>query len=354
MKGVARAICAAMRLFFTSLLALGLVFLASLAQAAFINGQNYTPLAAWVRANGFYGYTLNRGNEIILTNRNSRFVFDVDSAQAQINGVNVRLSFPVAGQKNIPSISQFDIETTIRPLLYPQRLPAKKILTICIDPGHGGKDTGEHVGGFFGRSEKTYTLALALELRDQLKKAGFKVVMTRTTDAFIKLPERAAIANQNGADLFVCLHFNAAQTEKDQIQGPETYCITPTGANSSNDRGENGEFDTTANVGPTLGNRNEQKSLLLAYQLQKSLVENLHAYDRGVKHARFEVLRETAMPGILLEGGFMTHPVEGRRIFDAGYRKQMAAAIVRGILTYQRLTAPPIVPPASNKSSKPK
>jgi len=268
----------------------------------------------------------------------------VDSAQAEINGVQVRLSFPVANAKGTPLITQFDLDKMVRPLLFPSRyVEPKKITTICLDPGHGGKDTGEHVGGFFGHSEKTYTLLLAFELRDQLTKDGFNVILTRKTDTYVTRSDRATFANQHKADLFVCLHFNAAQSQKNEIEGPETYCITPTGVNSSNDHGESGEFDTGANVSPTIGNRNEQKSLLLAYQLQKALVDNLNANDRGVKRARFQVLREIEMPGVLIEGGFMTHPVEGKKIYDSAYRKQMAAAIVKGILAYQKLTTSPVI-----------
>ena len=213
-------------------------------------------------------------------------------------------------------------------------------MTICLDPGHGGKDTGNHVGfGFFGHSEKTYTLALALELRDQLRRAGFKVVLTRSSDNFVELPARPAVANRSGADLFVSLHFNAAQAGKNEVSGPETYCITPVGAASSNAQGEGG------NYGITTANRFENQSLLLAYRMERSLVQNLGVTDRGVRRARFAVLRDAAMPAILIEGGYMTHPTEGKRIFDAAYRRQMAAAIVKGILAYQKLTAP-AVPPA--------
>jgi N-acetylmuramoyl-L-alanine amidase len=267
-------------------------------------------------------------------------VFDVDSAQAEINGVNVRLSFPVANLRSVPLIAQMDLDKTVRPLLYPSRyLAPKRITTICLDPGHGGKDTGNRVGGlFFGHSEKTYTLALALELRDQLKKLGFKVVLTRSTDAFVELPARPAIANRSGADLFVSLHFNAIQAGKSDVQGPETYCITPVGATSSNAQGEGGGY------GATTANRCETQSLELAYQMERALVKNLGVPDRGVRHARFAVLRDAAMPAILIEGGYMTHPGESKRIFDATYRKQMASAIVKGILAYQKLTAPPVPP----------
>ena len=185
------------------------------------------------------------------------------------------------------------------------------------------------------RQEKNYTLPLALELRDQLKKAGFSVVLTRSTDTTVKLPDRPALANRLKADLFVSLHFNATVAGRDEVEGPETYCITPIGASSSNERIENTEYGSTVGTGLTLANRNEQKSLLLAYQVQKALVRNLAANDRGVKRARFAVLRDAAMPAILIEGGFMTHPAESKRIYDATYRRQMAQAIVKGILAYQ-------------------
>ncbi|HEX3857339.1 MAG TPA: N-acetylmuramoyl-L-alanine amidase [Verrucomicrobiae bacterium] len=344
-----------MKKLFLPLVLFWLAFCASPAHAAFINGQNYVPLADWARGNGFYGFTRDHGQEIILTNRAARLVFDVDSAQAEINGVNVRLSFPVANQKGVSLISQLDLDKTIRPLLFPSRyVEPKKITTICLDPGHGGKDSGNRVGfGFFGHSEKTYTLLLAFELRDQLKKLGFRVVLTRNSDTFVDLPVRPAIANRNGADLFISLHFNAAQTGKDEVEGPETYCITPVGAASSNAQGDGGDH------GATTANRFENKSLLFAYQMEKSLVQNLNVNDRSARRARFAVLRDAAMPAILIEGGYMTNPTEGKKIYDAAYRKQMAAAIVKGILAYQKLTAPaaPVPktnPPGSNKISRTK
>jgi N-acetylmuramoyl-L-alanine amidase len=316
--------------------------------AGSINGQSYVPLADWARGNGFHDFTRNRGDEIILTNRTARLVFDVDSAQAEINGVNVRLSFPVANAKGVPLIAQLDLDKTVRPLLFPSRyVEPKRITTICLDPGHGGKDSGNRVGsGFFGHNEKTYTLELALELRDQLKKLGFNVVLTRNKDTYVELPDRPVLANRRGADLFVSLHFNATQAGKNEVEGPETYCITPIGASSSNAQGEGGDS------GATTANRYENKSLLLAYQMEKSLVQNLGANDRGVRRARFAVLRDAAMPAILIEGGYMTHPSEGKKIFDPAYRKQMAAAIVKGILAYQKLTAP-VIPPSLDETNHP-
>ena len=329
---------------FLMLVALGFALCAGSADAALVNGRNYVALADWARANGLNAVWSKRGAEVIVTNRTTRLVFDVDSAQAEINGVNVRLSFAVANVKGAPFIAQLDVDKTIRPLLFPARyLDPQTITTICLDPGHGGKDSGNRVGGrFFGNSEKTYTLALALELRDQLKRAGFNVILTRSKDVYPELPARPALANRAGADLFVSLHFNAAQSGKNEVDGPETYCITPVGASSSNAQGEGG------GSGATTANRCENKSLLFAYQMQKALVQYLRADDRGVRRARFAVLRDAAMPAILIEGGYMTHPAESKKIFDPAYRKQMAAAIVRGIINYQKLSAPPSPPPRTN------
>ncbi|HTY87372.1 MAG TPA: N-acetylmuramoyl-L-alanine amidase [Candidatus Acidoferrum sp.] len=308
------------------------------APAASVNGQPYVPLMDWARANGFRCSWLRWGDEIALTNRTTRLVFDRNSRTASINGVNVWLSFPVAVDRGTPYIAQLDLNTVIRPLISLPRPDARPMTTICIDPGHGGKDTGNHT---FWRSEKTYTLALALELRDQLKRAGFNVILTRSKDAFVDLPDRSALANRRGADLFVSLHFNATQVGRDQVQGPETYCITPVGASSSNAQGEG------ANYGPTTGNRCQDRSLLLAYQMEKSLVRNLGLPDRGVRRARFAVLRDATMPAILIECGYMTHPAESKKIYNAGYRQQLAQAMVKGILAYQKLTVPPLPPRTS-------
>jgi N-acetylmuramoyl-L-alanine amidase len=324
--------------FLMLLIALGLVFYLTPAPAASINGQNYVPLAEWARANGLKCYWLKRDDEMVATNRTTRLVFDKDSRMVEVNGINVALSFPVAADRGTLLIAQLDLNTAIRPLLFPPKAAATRITTICLDPGHGGKDAGNHT---FWHSEKTYTLALALELRDQLKKAGFNVILTRSKDAYVDLPDRPALANRRGADLFVSLHFNATPTGKNEVEGPQTYCITPVGASSTDAQGEG------ANYGPTTANRVEQRSLLFAYQMERSLVQSLRVPDRGVRRARFAVLRDAAMPAILIEGGYMTHPGESKRIYSVTGRRQMSLAIVKGILAYQRLVSPP--PPTTNR-----
>lgn len=295
-------------------------------------------LGDWAGANGLRLVRNGRSDEFVVTNRNLRLVFEKDSRTAQINGVNVALSFPVAVDKGEVLVAQFDLAKTINPLIYLSKLSGRKISIICLDPGHGGKDSGYHVGWHY---EKIYTLALAAELQSQLKKAGFNVMLTRTKDKFVELTERPDVANRRGADLFVSLHFNATETGKNEVAGPETYCITPVGASSSNAQGEG------ANHGACIANRVENKSLLLAYQVQKALVKNLGVEDRSVRRARFAVLRDAEMPAILVESGYMTHPAEGRKIYDADYRRRIAAAIVKGILNYQKIVAPAALPAAA-------
>lgn len=326
---------------FVGLLAVCLVFGRAPAPAAAINGQSYVSLADWARVNGLRCGWVKYGDEMAVSNRNARLVFDRNSRMVEINGVDVALSYPVAADHGALLVAQLDCNTAIRPFLFPPApTAARRITTICLDPGHGGKDTGNHT---FWHSEKTYTLALAQELRDQLQKAGFNVILTRSRDTYVDLPERPALANRRGADLFVSLHFNATQTGKDQVEGPETYCITPVGASSTNARGEGGDY------GPTPANRNEVWSLLFAYQIEKALVRNLNVPDRGVRRARFAVLRDARMPAILIECGYMTHPAESKRIYSSAGRRLMAQAIVRGILAYQKQTSPPPRPPVAAK-----
>lgn len=253
-------------------------------------------------------------------------VFPKDSREVEIGGVHVCFSFPVLLRNGTAYISQTDVETALRPLLFPPKnARTSKIKTIVIDPGHGGKDPGNIIGS---QQEKKYTLLLAQELADQLRRAGFNVALTRSSDSFVPLPDRPQIARRRGADLFISVHWNELPGNR-QMKGAQTFCLTPAGATSSNSGGRG--------IGtPSAGNHNNSKNMLLAYSVQKSLLTNLGVEDRGVRRARFWILRDASMPAILIEGGFMSNPTEARRIFDAGYRQRMASAIVSGIKAYQR------------------
>jgi N-acetylmuramoyl-L-alanine amidase len=312
---------------------LALMFLPQMRAAGRGNNvrPNYVSLTEWARANVFSIRWLERDKTLELTGRGSRLMFNTDSRsdarKAQINGVQVWLAFPILNQNGRTLISQIDLTDTLGPVLSPPKMPKGfGVKTICIDPGHGGKDPGNRAGS---NEEKKYTLLLAQETSAQLRAAGFNVILTRGGDSFVDLSERPDIARRRNADLFLSLHFNSTEEGRNDVKGTEVYCLTPAGATSTNARGEG---DTRWVV----GNRSDEKNMLLAYQMQKSYTKNLDVEDRGVKRARFQVLREVTVPAILIEGGFMSHPTEARKIYDSAYRKQMARAIVDGILAYKK------------------
>jgi len=296
------------------------------------SGRPYVRLGGWARANEFAVRWRERDRSLLLSNRLARVVFNLDPRldcrRAAINGIEVWLAFPILSRNGATYISQLDLEDTLAPVLSPHaNPPGLKLKTICLDPGHGGNDPGYLLAS---REEKDYTLQLAQELRDQLKRLGFNVVLTRSTDVKVPLDGRPELARKRGADLFVSLHFNSAGLHHPEVDGTEVYCLTPDGAFSTNAGGE-------GNPRWCAGNRHNENNMLLAYQIQKALVKNLAVDDRGVKRARYEVLREATMPAVLIEAGFMSNPAERRKIFDPAYRRQMAQAIAEGILAYKRI-----------------
>lgn len=294
-----------------------------------IRDQSHVRLTEWARWQGLEVRWLQRGETLQLTKGGVRLQLRVDSREASFNGVQIWLLLPLAARNGDVYLSQLDIDATFRPLLSPPRNSrGKKVRVICLDAGHGGKDPGNRAAG---RLEKEYTLRLTLELREQLRRAGFKVVLTRSGDSYPELSDRSAIARRSGADLFLSLHFNATGSRREEVSGSEVYALTPAGAASTNSRGEG------AASGAFPGNRADDQNLLLAYQLQRALVGELRSQDRGVRRARFEVLREATMPAALIEAGFLSHPAEGRWISTADYRRRMARAIVDGIRAYREI-----------------
>ena len=298
------------------------------AEAVQVSAPSYVRLVDWAKANGFNSRWLKPEETILLSRNGSKLVMTVDSREAQINGVQVWLLLPVVARYRSLCVAQLDVDRTLRPLLSPPRAQSgTKIRTICLDPGHGGKDPGNEVGS---NQEKHFTLLLAQEVRSELARAGIKATLTRTTDTFVDLPTRPELAKRRGTDLFVSLHFNAADAGRSTVQGAEVYCLTPVGASSTNARGEG------AGAGWFTGNQHDDQNLFLAYQVQKSLTRYLAVADRGVRRARFAVLRDAVMPAVLIEAGFMSNPAEGRKIFTSEYRQKMARAIVDGLLAYKR------------------
>jgi|SRR5581483_5827120 len=294
-----------------------------------IAGREYARLSDWARTRDLAVRWLKHDESIEVAGANTRILLQIHSPEAQFNGVELRLLFPLAQKGDVVWISYLDLKSTFEPLLSPPHLKRGALLkTICLDPGHGGKDPGFQVGS---NQEKKLTLLLSQELQTQLKRAGWKVSLTRTRDSFVELPSRPDLARRRRADLFVSLHFNSTEAGAGSVNGAEVYCLTPPGAPSTNAGGEG------AGAGSFAGNRYNDESLLLAYQLQKYLTQRVPVEDRGVHRARFWVLRDALMPAVLIEAGFLSHPVEGRKISSPAYRRQLASAIVEGLAAYKKV-----------------
>ncbi len=291
------------------------------------SGRDFVRLTDWARGNRYDVRWLKWNEAVQLTNRYSRLVFSKDSKEAEINGVNVRLCYPIVMRDGVGYIAEMDLAETLRPVLSPPRNGRGRLIkNIVVDPGHGGNDPGFQEGS---HQEKKYTLLLAQELCEQLKRAGFKASLTRTSDASLDKALRPDIARRRVADLFISVHWNSAGSVRNDVKGTETYCLTPTGAPSTN------AGNDTSGAETRVGNRNNAKNMYFAYMLQRSLVKNLGVEDRGVHRARFAVLCPAEMPAVLIEGGFMSHPAESKKIYDPGYRRQMAKAIVEGVQNYK-------------------
>ncbi len=309
-------------------------------------GESYAALADWAAPRDFKLGWLNK-EDFQLTSRWAKLGFKVGSRKAEINGLTVWLSHPIYAHNEKPYISLVDLKTLIQPVLYPVAGPKRvPIKTIALDPGHGGKDPGNQAGK---QQEKKHTLLLAKEVQKKLTAAGLKVTLTRSTDTYVELHDRPYHAKKQKADMLISLHYNSLASGKNGVRGIEVYCLTPAGATSTHAQGEGLEHR------PSPGNSYDSQNILLAYQLQKNIVKNLNVEDRGLLRARWAVLRSAQMPAVLLEGGFMSDPVEAKRIFSDKYRRQLAQAIVDGVLAYKRTVDPAkrVSPPKNHPSTKP-
>ena len=271
-----------------------------------LEGSDYVRLAEWAEVSGFNMTWRGKNDPIELTNQTASLSFATDSRnarKAQISGVTVMLNLPVINRNGVPLISLADVQKSLEPVLFPHK-SAAQVRTICLDPGHGGR--GIRAISTDHCSRKKYTLLLAQAVEKLLQDAGFKVVLTRTTDVYVDLPERPAVASRAGADLFVSLHYNSDATRG--VNGVEIHCLPPAGMNSSNAGGGKSHDPAYA------GNAEDDRNMLLAYEMIKNITPKLPLEEIGIKRSHLAVLRgEAHMPAILIEGGFMTDAQDAKK-----------------------------------------
>ncbi|MBD1912058.1 MULTISPECIES: N-acetylmuramoyl-L-alanine amidase [unclassified Leptolyngbya] len=174
-------------------------------------------------------------------------------------------------------------------------------LTVVLDPGHGGYDPGAVGRG--GLEEEDVVLDVGLKVAQILEQQGVRVVMTRQGDTDIDLEPRVQIAENSNANIFVSIHANSISLSRPEVNGIETFYASPEGAR-------------------------------LGRVIHDSMIQFSGFNDRGLKSARFYVIRNTSMPAVLLEIGFVTGAHDAPLLADSDWRSQMSVAIARGILQY--------------------
>ncbi len=281
----------------------------------------------------FYGFSgdvtpINR--TIRLDNGKNQLEVTLDSREAIVNGVRNWLCFPVLQNHDGKFlVSRIDLAKTVEPQFRPHMIKnLGRIKTVVLDPGHGGVEKG--AASSYG-NEKDFTLDVALKLRPLLQAKGFNVVMTRDKDELVPLHERARIANATRDSIFVSIHFNATDANA-SATGFEIYSLTPRGAPSTQD---NSMLEHFLNM--QAGSPVDAPSVVLSTAVYHALLGYMPEFDRGVKRARFAVLRLTSLPAILVEGGFLTEREESRLIARSEWRARLAQAVATGIESYRGL-----------------
>lgn len=293
-----------------------------------VGSRDYLSVDNIAKFYGLIGNVDSTGKTVVLNNGRNQLQVTLDSREAVVNGVRNWLCFPVIAKDDKFLVSRIDLAKTIEPQLRPQMLPQKgKVQTIVLDPGHGGFDKGAR--NALG-TEKDFALDVARKLRPMLQKKGFKVVLTRENDVFIPLHMRARIANATKDSIFVSLHFNGASNR--EASGFEIFSLTPRGAPSTDDDALALHF-----VNMQAGSPVDAQSFALSSTVFHSMLGHLPEVDRGIKRARFAVLRHTKIPAILVEGGFLTETDNSKRVADPAWREKFAEALSVGIENYRNL-----------------
>ncbi|MCX6996369.1 MAG: N-acetylmuramoyl-L-alanine amidase [Kiritimatiellaeota bacterium] len=277
-----------------------------------------------------YGFGLRAppGNKIYLTSPAITIEFETDSRNIRINGHEVWMHAPVSRSWGRWCITETDVQKVVFPIINPVALlRSVRAAVVVLDPGHGGVDQG--ASGRRGLVESRTALDIARRVRAKLVNAGLRAYLTREVDRFIELDERARMAAARQADLFVSIHLNAAQNASSH--GIETYVLTCHGYPST------AATSDTRNGARYAANGCDMLNTILGYSLQKNIKDATAAEDRGLRRARFLVLRAAPCAAALIEGGFMSNLNDEKSLMNDVYRDKLADGIARGVLEYVRL-----------------
>ncbi|ECP6256647.1 N-acetylmuramoyl-L-alanine amidase [Campylobacter coli] len=219
---------------------------------------------------------------------------------------------------------------------------------IVLDAGHGGKDSGALSDKKGSLKEKDIVLSTTLKLGNELKKRGYKILYTRSSDKFINLRDRTKYANDKRADLFISIHANAAPSasKAKSSEGVETFFLSPARSERSKKAAEKenqGDFEeinyfSKQSILNFLNREKIVASNKLAIDVQKNILtqtrKKYRIVDGGVREAPFWVLVGAQMPAILIEIGYITHPSEGKRIANKSFQDTLVKGIADGVENY--------------------
>ena len=312
-----------------------------------VGGHDYLTVE---NVSSFYGLpagVVARGEKMRFETVKNPLEFVSGSREAMINGARSWLCFPLIEQEGKYLVSRTDVAKTIEPLVRPQRVSnVGNVQTVVLDPGHGGYDKGQV--SRYG-NEKDFALDVARKLRPLLQAKGLRVIMTREGDYFVPLEVRAKIANAAPNSIFVSIHFNAT-SDNPNATGFEIFSFTPRGAPSTSDTAL-----TSTSYSMQPGSTIDAQSMALSACIYHSVLGHIPEYDRGIKRARFAVLRLTKVPAVLIEGGFLTERGECKLIANKDWRGKLAGAIGMGIENYRTLAVkkqPPMLVADYRKQTK--
>lgn len=319
-----------------------------------IGGVSYVPLARVCDAYGL-DWSWDRFSRVaIVKDRTRSIALREGGATAVVNGSEKKLARPSVlrdGALYVPaSFVPELLETSATAVQEIQAaapgLKRYAIRTVVLDAGHGGEQSGAR-SRRYGLREKDVTLRIVKKLKARLEERGISVILTRGQDRSVSLADRSRIANDISADLFVSVHANASRTR--QAGGFECYYLSEAtddraraleaAENASFKFGHHSSPGSSRGLDATLWDltltENRVESCELAGNICRSANRDLAVKNRGVKAARFYVLKNTRMPGVLVEVGFLTNRHDAMRMGQSGYLDRVAAALAKGILAYK-------------------
>lgn len=284
-----------------------------------------------------YVVTFQSFSNLVVVNNSSIIRFQNDSRAMVFNGVLIWLNSTASYIDGQWTMAKADAELILEPLLNPESVTTvSEYSRIMIDPGHGGEDSGAKSED--GLYEKDIVLAMSKDIADILKIEHHEVLLTRSNDIPLTTTDRVRKSKEERADLYVSIHLNSAPSIN--ASGLETFVVAGKGFPSSLDLNGNSNMDLVP------GNKNDVKNILLAYSIHSYLLNLLKCPDRGIKHARFEVIKNVNCPAVLVECGFITNTNDVKNLKDEEYLKLVSVGIAGGILKYKSMVKIVPSPPA--------